>query len=46
MILFQHYGWDKFSLERWDPSGSTYSDGGSGPPHWWSDEDRQGCSRR
>ena len=19
VILFQHYGWDKFSLERWDP---------------------------
>ena len=41
VILFQHYGWDKFSLERWDPQASTFDDAGSGAPHWWSDEDRQ-----
>ena len=41
VILFQHYGWDSFSIERWDPSGGSYSDTGSGPPHWWSDDDRQ-----
>ena len=46
VILFQHYGWDKFSLERWDPLASTFDDAGSGPPHWWSDEDRAGAARR
>jgi cytolysin (calcineurin-like family phosphatase) len=41
VIIFQHYGWDKFSLERWDPSAHTFTDVGSGLPHWWSDEDRE-----
>lgn len=40
VILFQHYGWDRFSVERWDPVGSTFDDDGSGPPHWWSEADR------
>ena len=41
VILFQHYGWDTFSTERWDPASRTYDDQGSGPPHWWGDADRQ-----
>ncbi|AZO08534.1 MULTISPECIES: metallophosphoesterase [unclassified Mesorhizobium] len=40
VILFQHYGWDTFSIERWDPAKRTFSDEGSGAPHWWSDGDR------
>ncbi|WP_144378266.1 metallophosphoesterase [Mesorhizobium amorphae] len=41
VVLFQHYGWDSFSLERWDPQKSTFDDDGSGAPHWWNDEDRE-----
>lgn len=41
VVLFQHYGWDSFSLERWDPQKSTFDDEGSGAPHWWSEEERQ-----
>ncbi|MBA1143241.1 metallophosphoesterase [Mesorhizobium neociceri] len=41
VILFQHYGWDTFSVERWDSAKRTYDDGGSGAPHWWSEADRQ-----
>ena len=41
VVLFQHYGWDEFSLERWDPSKNTFTDEGSGAPHWWSEADRQ-----
>ena len=41
VVLFQHYGWDKFSLERWDPARTTFDDEGSGAPHWWSEADRQ-----
>lgn len=41
VILFQHYGWDTFSTERWDPEKSTFDDAGSGPPHWWSEAERQ-----
>lgn len=40
VIVIQHYGWDKFSLERWDPKAETFDDQGSGPAHWWSDADR------
>ena len=39
--LFQHYGWDEFSLERWDPSRTTFDDEGGGAPHWWTEADRQ-----
>jgi cytolysin (calcineurin-like family phosphatase) len=41
VVLFQHYGWDAFSTERWDPAASTFDDHGSGPPHWWSEAERQ-----
>ncbi|QPC93787.1 metallophosphoesterase [Mesorhizobium sp. INR15] len=41
VILFQHYGWDTFSTERWDPAKTTFDDSGTGAPHWWSDADRQ-----
>lgn len=41
VVLFQHYGWDAFSVERWDPAKSTFDDEGAGPPHWWSEADRQ-----
>jgi cytolysin (calcineurin-like family phosphatase) len=41
VILFQHYGWDVFSIERWDAAKSTFDDDGTGPPHWWSEADRQ-----
>lgn len=41
VILFQHYGWDKFSIERWDAAKRVYDDDGAGAPHWWSEADRQ-----
>jgi cytolysin (calcineurin-like family phosphatase) len=41
VILFQHYGWDRFSIERWDPKAGTFTDEGSGAPHWWSEEERR-----
>ena len=41
VVLFQHYGWDSFSLERWDPARSIFDDEGAGAPHWWSDTERQ-----
>ncbi|MDQ0320938.1 cytolysin (calcineurin-like family phosphatase) [Pararhizobium capsulatum DSM 1112] len=41
VVIFQHYGWDPFSLERWDPEKKTFDDQGSGAPHWWSDADRR-----
>ena len=41
VILFQHYGWDTFSMERWDPAKRTFDDEGVGRPHWWSEADRQ-----
>jgi len=41
VVLFQHYGWDPFSLEHWDPVKSTFTPEGSGPPHWWGEEQRQ-----
>ncbi|MDX8482599.1 metallophosphoesterase [Mesorhizobium sp. VK24D] len=41
VILFQHYGWDSFSIERWDPARHAYDDQGTGKPHWWSEADRQ-----
>lgn len=40
VVLFQHYGWDHFSLERWDPDRKTFDPEGSGAPHWWSDAER------
>ncbi|WP_287363384.1 metallophosphoesterase [Mesorhizobium sp.] len=41
VILFQHYGWDVFSIERWDAAKGTFDDEGTGAPHWWSEADRQ-----
>lgn len=41
VVIFQHYGWDKFSTEHWDPARKTFDDQGSGPSHWWSEADRQ-----
>ncbi len=41
VVLFQHYGWDPFSLERWDPAARTFDDHGAGAAHWWSDDDRR-----
>jgi cytolysin (calcineurin-like family phosphatase) len=40
VLLFQHYGWDAFSTERWDPANHRFDDTGTGRPHWWSDADR------
>ena len=40
MILFQHYGWDDFSTEVWDPAKHTFDDEGAGPPHWWTPAER------
>jgi cytolysin (calcineurin-like family phosphatase) len=40
VILFQHFGWDPFSIERWDPARTTFDDSGSGAPHWWSEAQR------
>ncbi len=36
VVLFQHYGWDPFSLEVWDSERKTFDDTGTGKPHWWS----------
>lgn len=44
VILFQHYGWDPFSTERWDPAAGKFDDTGSGKPHWWSDDERRALS--
>jgi len=40
VILFQHYGWDPFSTERWDPDRKAYNVGGRGESHWWAAEHR------
>ena len=40
VVLFQHYGWDPFSTEHWDPAASTFDPTGAGPAHWWSEEER------
>ncbi len=40
VVIFQHYGWDAFSTERWDPRNGRFDDHGDGAPHWWSDDDR------
>jgi cytolysin (calcineurin-like family phosphatase) len=41
VIIFQHYGWDPFSAEHWDPEAKTFTLHGSGPPHWWSEDEWQ-----
>lgn len=40
VILFQHYGWDVFSTEAWDPAKSTFDEQGSGTAHWWTVDER------
>lgn len=40
VMLFQHYGWDTFSIEKWDPGHNTFDDEGAGAPHWWSGDQR------
>ena len=40
MILFQHYGWDAFSEEFWDPARHTFDDADAGPAHWWTAAER------
>lgn len=41
VILFQHYGWDAFSTEKWDSAAKTFDDRDDGPDHWWSEQERQ-----
>jgi cytolysin (calcineurin-like family phosphatase) len=41
VIIFQHYGWDSFSIERWDPARAIFDDADGGQPHWWTDEERR-----
>ncbi len=41
VVLFQHYGWDAFSTEAWDPAAKTFDDKGEGEPHWWSADERR-----
>ena len=41
MIICQHYGWDPFSAEHWDPEAKTFDAHGSGPPHWWGEDEWQ-----
>ncbi|QRM55987.1 metallophosphoesterase [Sinorhizobium sp. BG8] len=41
VVMFQHYGWDPFSLERWNPARTTFDDDGTGTPHWWDEAERQ-----
>ncbi len=41
VVLFQHYGWDTFSVERWDAANRHFDDDGTGAPHWWGEADRQ-----
>ena len=40
VVLFQHYGWDTFSIERWNAGHETFDDQGTGDPHWWSEAER------
>jgi cytolysin (calcineurin-like family phosphatase) len=40
VVLFQHFGWDPFSIERWDPAKRTFDDTGAGEPHWWTEAQR------
>ena len=41
VVLFQHFGWDPFSTEVWDPAARTFDDTGDGEPHWWSEAQRE-----
>lgn len=46
VILFQHYGWDPFSTERWDSAAVTYDDHGTGAAHWWTEDQRRALLAR
>ena len=41
VIIIQHYGWDPFSAERWEPENRTFTVDGSGAPHWWGESEWQ-----
>ena len=41
VIVSQHYGWDPFSAEHWDPALKTFTAHGGGPPHWWGQDEWQ-----
>jgi cytolysin (calcineurin-like family phosphatase) len=41
VLLFQHYGWDAFSIEAWDPETHRFDEIGMATPHWWSKEQRK-----
>ncbi|OLP60976.1 metallophosphoesterase [Xaviernesmea oryzae] len=40
VAIFQHYGWDHFSTEVWDPQAKTFDATGAGEAHWWSAAER------
>lgn len=40
VIIFQHYGWDSFSTEAWNPALHRFDGMGTGKPHWWSEAER------
>lgn len=40
VIVFQHYGWDPFSVQRWDPGRRRFDAAGLGPSRWWSEQQR------
>lgn len=42
VVIFQHYGWDSFSVERWDAQNTTFDLAWPwGILDWWSEQDRQ-----
>ena len=41
VVLFQHYGWDTFSIEVWDKAQHRFDDSGEGTAHWWSAANRE-----
>lgn len=41
VVLVQHYGWDDFSVERWDAASGAFSKDAKGAPHWWGDDEWQ-----
>lgn len=41
VVVFQHYGWDPFSIECWDPVEKRFDDQGTGGAHWWTEDQRQ-----
>ncbi len=41
VIVFQHYGWDTFSIEAWSPELKAFDPMGSGPARWWGADERE-----